>query len=80
MRAYIGEVTLMAAIVTSLLCVPVGALLAGLLYVAGISLYAFATFGGALDGFLALLAWWLLGFLPALGYSAYLVPWSRRES
>jgi hypothetical protein len=80
MRAYIGEVMGMAAIVTSLLCVPVGALLAGLLFLAGISLHAFATFGGALDGPQALLAWWVLGFLPALGYATYLVPWSRRES
>ena len=37
----------MAAIVTSLLCVPAGALLAGVLFLLGIPLLSFVTFDGA---------------------------------
>lgn len=70
----------MAAIVTGLLCVPAGALLAAVLFLLGIPLLGFVTFGGALNGYQAALAWWILGFLPALGYAAYLLPWSQTES
>lgn len=70
----------MAAIVTGLLCVPAGALLAGVLFVLEIPLLGFVTFGGALNGFQAALTWWIFGFIPALGYAAYLLPWSRKES
>lgn len=62
---------LMAAIVATLMCLPVGAILAlSAFAVFGISFDAFLTFGGALNGFQGLLAWWTLGFLAALPYAA----------
>ena len=70
----------MAAIVTGLLFVPAGAVLAVVLFLLDIPLLGFVTFGGALNGFQAALTWWIFGFLPALGYAAHLLPWSRKES
>jgi len=71
---------MMAAIVATLLWLPVGAVFAWLCYgVLGISLHAFVTFGGALNQFQGLLAWWALGFLVALAYAASLLPWGRKE-
>ena len=69
-----------AAIVATLLRLPVGALLAWLCFaVLGISLHAFVTFGGELNGLQGLLAWWALGFLAAFVYSAFLLPLDRKE-
>jgi hypothetical protein len=78
-RRHIGEVAMMGAIVTTLLFVPAAALLAGLLFLFGISLYAVLTFGGALNAVQGLLAWWTLGFLPAAAYAGYVLPWHGRE-
>lgn len=80
LRHYLGEVLLMTAIVTSLLYVPAAALVAGALFLFGVSPYAFLTFGGTLNAVQGLIAWWVLGFLPALAYAAYVLPWSRRDS
>jgi hypothetical protein len=80
LRSYVGEVALMAAIVTTLLCVPAGALLAGLLFLFGTSLRAFVTFGGGLNAVQGIVVWWLLCLLPALVYVAYVLPWSRRDA
>ena len=63
----------MATIVTGLLCVPAGALLAAVLFLLDIPLLGFVTLGGSLNGFQAALTWWIFGFLPALGYAAYLL-------
>jgi hypothetical protein len=70
----------MAAIVTTLLCVPVGVLLAALLFPFGISLLGFVTFGGALHPAQGLVAWWAICFIPGLVYTAVVLPWSRRDS
>ncbi len=65
----------MAAIVATLMFLPVGAILAlSGFAVFGISFDAFLTFGRALDGFQGLLAWWTLGFLTALPYAAGSMP------
>lgn len=80
LRGYLGEVLSMAAIVTTLLWVPAGVVLAGVLFVFGTSLHAFVTFGGAIGGVLGVATWWAIGFVPALGYAAYVLPWDRRES
>jgi hypothetical protein len=70
----------MAAIVTSALFVPVGALLLWLSFALfGASLRAVVTFGSVLTVVEGLLAWWALLFLPALVYAAYVMPWSARE-
>ena len=64
------QTVLMAAIVTTLLCVPAWGLLALLSFGAlGVSFQAFLTFGGALNAVQGLLAWWALGYVPALVYS-----------
>jgi hypothetical protein len=79
-RSYLGQVLTMAAIVTTLLWLPLGAMLAGVLFVFGTSLHAFVTFGGAIGGVAGVVTWWLVGFVPALGYAAYVLPWDRREA
>jgi hypothetical protein len=61
----------MAAIVTTLLWLPFGALLAVLAYgFLDISLEAFLTLGHSLPhASIGLVAWWAIGFVPALVYS-----------
>jgi hypothetical protein len=76
----ISQQMVMAAIVATLLWLPVGALLAWLCFgVLGISVHAFVTFGDALNRFQGVLAWWALGFLAALAYAGFLLPWDRKE-
>jgi hypothetical protein len=70
----------MAAIVTTLFCIPAGVLLAGLLFLFGTSPDAFVTFGGALNAVQGIVVWWVLCFLPALVYVAYVLPWDRRDA
>jgi hypothetical protein len=69
----------MAAIVTTLLCLPVGALLAGFSYaVLDLPFQAFLTFAGTFNRFQGLLAWWTLLFLPAVAYAAWVLPWNTK--
>jgi hypothetical protein len=64
------QTALMAAIVTTLLCVPVWGLLALASFgVLDVSFQAFLTFGGALNAVQGLLAWWTLGYVPAFLYA-----------
>jgi hypothetical protein len=76
-RGYLGELAMMAAIVTTLLFVPAAVMLAALLFLFGGSLHAVATFGGALNAVQGTAAWWLIAFLPTLAYSTYVMPWDR---
>lgn len=72
----IPQMLVMAAVVTTALCVPVGAVLASLSFALfGISLREFVTFGGELAPVEGLLAWWAVLFIPALVYAAYVMPW-----
>lgn len=65
----------MAAIVATLLALPVGALLALLAYGAlGVPLVGFLTFGGALGLVEGLLAWWLCLFTASLAYAFFAMP------
>jgi hypothetical protein len=71
----IRQIALMAAIVTTLLCVPVGALLALLSAVLlGVSVHSFVTFGERLHAVGGLFVWWALAFVPAFGYAALAMP------
>lgn len=70
----------MAAIVATMLCVPAGALLAALLMLFGISLPVLVTFGGALHPVLGLIVWWVFFLVPALVYSAWVLPWIPGDS
>jgi hypothetical protein len=80
LRAYLGKLVTMAAIVATLAWVPAGAVLAVLLLFFGSSLHAFITFGGAINGFLGAAAWWIAGFILALVYAVWLLPYERGES
>ena len=60
----------MAAIVTTMLWLPAGALLALLAYgLFGVPLNAFLTFGEAMHPALGLVAWWAISFIPAYVYA-----------
>jgi len=72
MRASISQIPVMAAIVTTLMYGPVGALLALSSFVSlGVSFHSFVTFGDTFNAVVGLLVWWAIGFLPALGYAAF---------
>ena len=76
----VPQLLVMSAVVTTALCLPVGAVLAFLSYALfGVPLRAFVTFGGLLEPFYGLLAWWAVFYLPALVYAAYAMPWSQRK-
>jgi hypothetical protein len=77
---FITQILVMAAIVTTLSFLPVGALLAAFCYaVFDIPFRTFLTFAGRLNSFLGLLGWWMLIFVPALAYAAYVLPWHAYE-
>jgi hypothetical protein len=77
---YASRITVMAAIVTTLLCLPVGALLAWLCYaVLGTPFQDFLTFAHTFNRFQGLLAWWVVLFLPALAYATCVLPWSAED-
>ena len=76
----ITHTLVMAAIVTTLLCLPVGALIAAFGYaVLDIPFQTFLTFAGTFNRFVGLLAWWTLLFVPALAYAACVLPWHAYE-
>jgi len=69
------QTAVMAAIVTTLMCGPVGALLALFSFaVLGISFHSFLTFGERFNAFVGLLVWWLVAFVPAYGYASFTMP------
>ena len=69
---------IMAAVVNTALCVPVGALLALLAFAFGVPLKSFVTFGDLLSAPEGLIAWWAILLVPSLVYSAYMMPWHPR--
>jgi hypothetical protein len=71
----VAQLLVMAAIVTTALYFPLAALLALLSMALGISVAGFLTFGGSLTVLQGLLAWWGIFFVPALVYSACVMPW-----
>ena len=70
----------MAAVVTTMLYVPVAALLAGACLLAGISISSFFTFGGALHPVAGIVAWWAIFYVPVAIYSGFIVPWEGRDA
>jgi hypothetical protein len=68
----------MAAIVTTMLYVPAAVLLAGVCLLAGVTLSAFFTFGGAVHPVAGLLAWWAIFYVPVAVYSGFIV-WGSRD-
>jgi hypothetical protein len=75
------QMLVMAGVVTTALYVPVLgvlALLASALF--GVSLRAFVTFGEALGAVEGVLAWWGILYVPALAYSAVMMPWRGKKN
>jgi len=71
----IRATALMAAIVTTMLCGPVGALLALFSFaMLGVSLHSFVTFGDRLNAVGGLFVWWVIAFVPAYGYAVFAMP------
>ena len=66
---------IMAAIVDSALYVPLGAILAFVFGLFGVSLQSLMTFGGLLNALEGLIAWWAILLVPSLVYAAYMMPW-----
>jgi hypothetical protein len=71
-HASFAQILVMAAIVTTLLLPPAAGLVWLGCALAGASFESLVTFGGALAGPAAMLAWWVIVFLPALGYAAFM--------
>lgn len=70
--AALGQTAVMAAVVATLAYLPVAALAALFGYGAlGISLQAFASFGGRFSEVGGLLVWWCLFFVAAFVYAAW---------
>jgi hypothetical protein len=80
LRAHVLEVLGMAAIVTTMLYVPAAALLAGLCLLAGVSIAAFFTFGGAVHPVAGMIAWWAIFFVPVAVYSGFIVHAGGRDA
>ena len=65
------EIAVMAAIVTTMLYFPAGALVGLVCYLAGeVPVWQLVTFGGAIFAPFGMVLWWLIGFVPAFVYSA----------
>jgi len=76
----LSQMLVMAAIVTTALFVPIVALFALLSFALfGVSVRSFVTFGDALPAFEGLVAWWALVFVPAVAYSACVMPWGAKD-
>ena len=70
------QMLVMTGVVTTALYVPVVAVLALLaIGLFDVPLRSFVTFGGALGAVAGLVAWWVVLFVPALAYSAFMMPW-----
>jgi hypothetical protein len=77
--ALVAQTLVMAAIVTSALYVPAGVLIALAFVAAGVPLESVLRFGGLLPLLGGLAAWWGILFVPALVYSAFVMPWHGVE-
>ena len=70
-KASFAQVAEMAALVASLLYFPVGGVLAFLSFaLIGVSFHSFVTFDDTYAPLAGLLAWWVVGFVPALADAA----------
>ena len=74
------QMLVIAGIVTTALFVPIVAILALLSFaLLGVSLRSLMTFGEALTAFEGLVVWWSVLFVPALAYSASMMPWEAKK-
>ena len=75
----VWQMMLMAAIVATLLFVPLGAVLALALSLFSVSVHDLLTFGGVLGIAAGVVAWWLIAFAAALTYAAFVFPWDVKH-
>jgi len=74
----LAQMTVMSAIVATLLYCPLGIAAALALALFGVSFSAVVTFGGTFDTLLGLFAWWLLAFVGASVYATCAFPWGDK--
>lgn len=77
MRRSVSQMTLMAAIVATMLYWPLGLIVVVLFSLLGFSPDTFITFDGHLNRYVGLVAWWLVAFAAALIYAALAFPWAQ---
>ena len=75
----IWQMVLMAAIVATLLYLPLGAILALGLGLFSVPVESLVTFGGLLGMAAGVIAWWLLAFAAALTAAAFVFPWDVKQ-
>jgi hypothetical protein len=68
---------LMAAVVATLCYWPLGVVIASLLATLGVPVDTLVSFGGALNRYAGMVAWWLIFFAPALLYAVLVFPWDQ---
>jgi hypothetical protein len=71
----LSQVAVMAAIVATLAYFPLGLLVTLALRLFGVPFDVLVSFGGSVGMFLGLLAWWLVAFILACAYAAWMFPW-----
>ena len=76
--ASLGQLAVMAALVATMAYFPLGLGLVFLFRMAGVGYEALITFGGTLGTVLGLIVWWLLVFVAALVYAAFMFPWGDK--
>jgi hypothetical protein len=69
----------LAAILATLWYAPVVIAAALVLSLLGVSLHAFFTFGGVLNLYAGMLAWWLIAFAAGLAHARIAFPWSATQ-
>ena len=67
----LAQVVTMAAVVATLVYLPLGGALVLLLWLFGVSLESVVSFGGAVHPALGLLIWWSISFVCYCAYSAW---------
>ena len=72
-HASLAQIFVMAAIVATLFLPPAAGIVWLGCALAGASFESLATFGGALPGPAAVLAWWSIVFVPALAYAGLIL-------
>ena len=73
----IVQMALMAAIVSTLCCWPIGIAIALVLAMVGVPLDTCVTFGGALGRYAGMATWWLIFFALSLVYAALAFSWEQ---
>ena len=72
------QFVVVAAVVATLTCLPVGVAAALVLHAFGVPFGALLTFGGRFHAAIGLVLWWLLIYVGACGYAAWGFPWSEK--